>query len=53
MFLNQQFGWRDPSWKEIANQLAHVESELCWCDPIVEKDEYGQEVVMHNHVTWH
>jgi hypothetical protein len=26
---------------------------LCWCDPIVEMDEYGEKVVMHKHVTWH
>ncbi len=32
---------RNPNWTEVVNQLVHVESELCWCDPIVEMDEYG------------
>jgi hypothetical protein len=53
MSLNQPLGWRSPNWTEVVNQLAHVESELCWCDPIVEMDEYGQTVVMHKEVTWH
>jgi hypothetical protein len=53
MFLNQPLGGRNPIGTEVANQLAHVESELCWCDPIVEIDEYGQKVVMHKKVTWH
>jgi hypothetical protein len=53
MSLNQPLIWRNPIWKEVASQLAHVESELCWCDPIVEIDEYGQQVVMHKEVTWH
>jgi hypothetical protein len=26
---------------------------MCWCDPIVEVDEYGRKVVMHKEVTWH
>ena len=53
MFSSQQLGWRNTIWTEVANQLAHVESESCWCDPIVETDEYGQTVVMHKEVTWH
>ena len=53
MSLNQPLIWRNPIWREVASQLAHVESELCWCDPIVEIDEYGQQVVMHKEVTWH
>jgi hypothetical protein len=44
---------RNPNWTEVVNQLVHVESELCWCDPIVEMDEYGQKVVLHKAVTWH
>ena len=31
MSLNQPLVWRNPIWKEVASQLAHVESELCWC----------------------
>jgi len=53
MSLNQPLVWRNPMETEVASQLAHVKSELCWCDPIVEIDEYGQKVVMHKEVTWH
>lgn len=53
MSLIQPLGRRDPIETEVASQLAHVKSELCWCDPIVEIDEYGRKVVMHKEVTWH
>jgi hypothetical protein len=54
MSLNQPLASRNPIWTEVAaNQLAHVESELCWCDPLVERDEYDQKVVVHKDVTWH
>ena len=53
MFLNQTLRWNDPIWTKAINQLAHVESELCWCDPLVEMDEVGQKIVMHKEVTWH
>jgi hypothetical protein len=33
-------------------QLAHIDSELCWCDPIIDFDEIGQQSVIHNEVTW-
>jgi hypothetical protein len=32
--------------------LNHLDSDFCWCDPIVELDENGTEVVLHRHVTW-
>ena len=32
--------------------LRHLESNFCWCDPVVEEDQNGQEVVLHRHVTW-
>jgi hypothetical protein len=53
MSLNQPLVWRNPIETEVASQLAHVKSELCLCDPIVEMDEYGRKVVMHKEVTWH
>jgi hypothetical protein len=36
----------------VAKQLTHIDSELCWCDPIVEFDENGDESVIHKEVTW-
>ena len=53
MFLNQRFREREAIETERANQLAHVESQFCWCDPVVEIDEYGQKVLCHIAVTWH
>jgi hypothetical protein len=32
--------------------LEHTHSELCWCEPAVEVDEDGKEVVVHKDVTW-
>jgi hypothetical protein len=32
--------------------LKHWESDFCWCDPIIELDENGQEAVLHRQVTW-
>ena len=38
---------------ELPIGLNHMESDLCWCDPIVEiDDEDGKEVVLHRQVTW-
>jgi hypothetical protein len=33
-------------------KLAHINSELCWCDPILEFDEDGTQSLTHNEVTW-
>ena len=32
--------------------LNHLDSDFCWCDPIIEVDENGREFVLHRHVTW-
>lgn len=32
--------------------LSHIDSDFCWCDPIVEFDENGKIVVIHQQVTW-
>ena len=53
MALNQPLRLPDPIRKDVAKPLAHVESEICWCDPIVEINEYRQKVVIHKEVTWH
>ena len=53
MFPNQRFRELEATKTECANHLAHVESEFCWCNPIVEIDEHGQKVVVHIEVTWH
>lgn len=53
MFPNQRFGEVEATEIECLTHLQHVESEFCWCDPIVETDEYGQRVLVHIAVTWH
>jgi hypothetical protein len=32
--------------------LRHVDSNLCWCEPIVESDDDGTEVIIHREITW-
>ena len=32
--------------------LNHLDSNFCWCDPIVEEDESGRKVVVHRQVIW-
>jgi len=32
--------------------LSHMDSDFCWCDPVVEVDDNGQEIVLHRQVTW-
>ena len=37
---------------EMPVGLNHLDSEFCWCDPFVEDDDDGQEMVLHRQVTW-
>jgi len=37
---------------EMPVGLNHLDSEVCWCDPLIEINESGEEVVLHRHVTW-
>lgn len=32
--------------------LIHIDSRACWCEPDIEIDEAGQQVVLHRQVTW-
>ena len=32
--------------------LIHIDSRACWCEPDIEVDEAGQQVVLHRQVTW-
>jgi hypothetical protein len=31
---------------------SHIDSDFCWCEPVVETDEDGEEVVVHREITW-
>jgi hypothetical protein len=37
---------------EMPIGLTHIESNFCWCDPVTEIDDNGQEVVTHREVSW-
>ena len=37
---------------EMPVGLHHLDSDLCWCDPIIEADGRGAQVVLHRQVTW-
>jgi hypothetical protein len=52
MFSKQPLPHLRNSASPDAIQLAHIDSELCWCDPILEFDEAGQQILTHNEVTW-
>ena len=51
MLSHRTLGCRDLVWTEVINQLVHVES-ACWCDPIIEVDENGDDIVIHREVVW-
>lgn len=52
IFVNQT--WFYPAAAPVAMPvgLVHLDTDFCWCDPIVEVDEYGTEVVLHRQVAW-
>jgi hypothetical protein len=37
---------------EIPVGLTHFDSDFCWCDPTIELDECGREILVHRQVTW-
>ena len=48
---------RLPSWLNLeslhdGDLLSHIDSDLCWCDPIVDCERDGRQLVIHKEVTW-
>lgn len=39
--------WPESAWMYVSVQTTHIDSDLCWCDPIVDVDENGQQLVIH------
>jgi hypothetical protein len=37
---------------EMPIGLSHIDSDFCWCEPVVEVHENGEEVLVHRQVTW-
>jgi hypothetical protein len=52
MFVNRT--WFYPALVPAALPLGlqHLDSDSCWCDPIIEVDDNGEENVLHRQVTW-
>ncbi len=52
MFGNRT--WHVPTAAAIPQpvRLSHIDSELCWCEPMIETDEDGHEVIVHREITW-
>lgn len=37
---------------EMPVGLTHLDSDFCWCDPLVELDENARQIIVHRHVIW-
>ncbi len=37
---------------KMPTDLSHIDSDFCWCDPILEFDENGEIIVIHREVAW-
>ena len=37
---------------EMPLEFNHLDSDFCWCDPIIEVDESGHKVALHRQVAW-
>jgi len=40
-----------PAIEESAG-LRHMDSDFCWCEPIVEMDENGEQMIVHREIVW-
>jgi len=52
MFQNRLWFYPPAVSVEMPVGLNHLDSDFCWCDPVIEVDENGQEAVLHKQVTW-
>ena len=45
--------WTSPAGPvEMPVGLNHIDSDYCWCEPMIEVDDNGEEVLVHRQVTW-
>lgn len=45
--------WTSPAGSvEMPVGLNHIDSDYCWCEPMIEVDDNGEEVLVHRQVTW-
>lgn len=52
MFVNPRWFYPTVVRSEFPIGFEHLDSDSCWCDPIIEMDDNGQEIVLHRQVTW-
>ena len=53
MFENRTWFYPSATPADLPIGLNHMDSDFCWCDPIVDvDDEDVKEVVLHRLVTW-
>lgn len=38
--------------EEMPVGLQHLDSQSCWCDPLIETDANGDRSVIHRQVIW-
>jgi hypothetical protein len=51
-FVNRMWFFPAIAPVEMPTGLNHLDSDFCWCDPLAEIDENGQEAMLHREVTW-
>jgi hypothetical protein len=52
MFANPTWLYPAVVLSEPPMGLEHLDSDFCWCDPIIALDAEGQDIVLHRQVTW-
>lgn len=52
MFVNSTWFYPAAAPVELPIGLNHLDSDFCWCDPMIEVDDDGEETVLHRQVTW-
>ena len=51
MLVNRTTLWSEKA-VEMPIGFNHVDSDVCWCEPIIETDEDGEKVVVHREIIW-
>jgi hypothetical protein len=52
MFVNSPWFYPAAAPVQLPIGLNHLDSDFCWCDPIIEVEDDGEEAVLHRQVTW-
>ena len=52
LFLNSTWLFPAIAPVEMPVGLKQLDSDLFWCDPIIEVDEIGEEIVLYRQVIW-